>query len=64
MQDAIHNLMRGRTVLVIAHRFSTIKDASRILVMNEGVIAELGTHDELMKKNGVYRRLYELQFKL
>ena len=64
VQEAIHNLMRGRTVLVIAHRFSTIKDASRILVMNEGAIAEIGTHDELMKLNGVYRRLYELQFKV
>ncbi len=64
VQDAIHNLMRGRTVLVIAHRFSTIKDANRILVMNEGRVAEAGTHQELMKNDGVYKRLYELQFKV
>ena len=64
VQEAIHNLMRGRTVLVIAHRFSTIKDASRILVMNEGKITEMGTHDELIRVNGTYRRLYELQFKV
>ncbi len=64
VQEAIHNLMKGRTVLVIAHRFSTIKDASRILVINEGGISEMGTHDELMRQNGVYRRLYELQFKV
>ncbi|OIO38699.1 MAG: hypothetical protein AUJ72_02035 [Candidatus Omnitrophica bacterium CG1_02_46_14] len=64
VQDAIHNLMQGRTVLVIAHRLSTIKDAHRIVVINEGRLAELGTHEELMKLNGIYKRLYELQFRV
>ena len=63
VQEAIHNLMQGRTVLVIAHRLSTIKDAHRIVVLNEGRIAELGAHEELLEKNGIYKRLYELQFR-
>ena len=64
VQQAIHNLMQGRTVLVIAHRLSTIKDASRILVLNNGGIAETGSHEELMQQNGLYKRLYELQFRV
>jgi len=64
VQEAIHNLMRGRTVFVIAHRLSTIKDAHRILVLNQGCIAEIGTHEELLARNGIYKRLYELQFKV
>lgn len=63
VQEAIHNLMQGRTVLVIAHRLSTVKDAHRIVVLNHGRIDELGTHEELLAKNGLYRRLYELQFR-
>ncbi len=63
VQEAIHNLMQGRTVLVIAHRLSTIKDAHRIVVLNEGRIPELGSHEELLAKNGIYKRLYELQFR-
>ncbi len=64
VQEAIHNLMKGRTVLVIAHRLSTVKDANRIVVLNHGRIEEMGRHEDLIKANGIYQRLYELQFKL
>ncbi|MEI8344974.1 MAG: ABC transporter ATP-binding protein, partial [Candidatus Omnitrophota bacterium] len=64
VQQAIHNLMQGRTVLVIAHRLSTIRDASRILVLNEGGVSQIGTHDQLMRSGGLYKNLYELQFKV
>jgi ATP-binding cassette, subfamily B, bacterial MsbA len=62
VQSALHNLMSGRTVFVIAHRLSTIRTADRIVVIENGAVADIGTHDELMKKRGIYRRLYELQF--
>jgi ABC-type multidrug transport system fused ATPase/permease subunit len=64
VQEAIHNLMKGRTVLVIAHRLSTIKDASRILVINEGRIVEMGSHEDLVQRDGIYRKLYDLQFRV
>ncbi len=64
VQKALDNLIRNKTVFVIAHRLSTIKNADRIAVINEGELAELGTHEELMQiNNGKYKHLYEMQFK-
>lgn len=64
VQKAIDNLMKDKTVFVIAHRLSTVKNAHRIAVINEGNLAELGTHEELMQiENGLYKTLYEMQFK-
>jgi subfamily B ATP-binding cassette protein MsbA len=62
VQSALHNLMSGRTVFVIAHRLSTVRRADRIVVIDNGTIAEVGAHEDLMKKPGTYRRLYDLQF--
>jgi subfamily B ATP-binding cassette protein MsbA len=62
VQSALGNLMTGRTVVVIAHRLSTVRRADRIVVLENGTIADIGTHEELMQKLGTYRRLYELQF--
>ncbi len=63
VQKALETLMKGRTVFVIAHRLSTIRNAHRIIALSEGQIVEEGTHEELMVRNGEYRRLYDLQFK-
>ncbi len=63
IQSALERLMQGRTSIVIAHRLSTILKADRILVVRDGVIAEQGSHDELLSLNGTYRELYETQFR-
>jgi len=62
VQSALGNLMAGRTVVVIAHRLSTVRRADRIVVLEGGTISDIGAHDDLMKKLGTYRRLYDLQF--
>ena len=62
VQSALQNLMTGRTVVVIAHRLSTVRRADRIVVLEKGTVADSGTHEELMQKLGTYRRLYDLQF--
>ncbi|PKN16596.1 MAG: lipid A export permease/ATP-binding protein MsbA [Deltaproteobacteria bacterium HGW-Deltaproteobacteria-3] len=62
VQKALENLMRGRTTFIIAHRLSTIKNADRIIVIKDGLIAEEGAHDTLLAKNGVYHMLYTMQF--
>ncbi len=62
IQEAMDQLMEGRTSFIIAHRLSTIKNADLILVMNEGDIVETGNHEELLKKNGFYAKLYNSQF--
>ncbi|HDM37710.1 MAG TPA: ATP-binding cassette domain-containing protein, partial [Candidatus Omnitrophica bacterium] len=63
VQSAINHLIKGRTAFIIAHRLSTVKHASRIVVLDKGEIAEMGTHKELMQRDSIYRRVYELQFK-
>ncbi|MBC6720779.1 ABC transporter ATP-binding protein [Treponema sp. Marseille-Q4130] len=61
IQHAIGTLIKGKTVIVIAHRLRTVENADKIIVLNKGMIAETGTHAELMEKNGIYREMYRLQ---
>jgi ATP-binding cassette, subfamily B, multidrug efflux pump len=62
IRDALKTLMRGRTTIAIAHRLSTIQDMDQILVLHKGLLREIGTHQELLARRGIYHRLYQLQF--
>jgi ATP-binding cassette subfamily B multidrug efflux pump len=62
IRDALGVLMRGRTTIAIAHRLSTIQDMDRVLVFHKGELRESGPHQQLIAEQGIYRRLYELQF--
>ena len=62
IQEALHKILKDKTAVVIAHRLSTIQDVSRILVLHNGVVSETGTHQELLRKKGIYEKLYRLQF--
>jgi ABC-type multidrug transport system fused ATPase/permease subunit len=63
IEESIAKLLEGRTSIVIAHRFSTIQRANRIIVLHKGEIKEMGSHNELLEKNGIYAKLYRLQFR-
>ena len=64
IQQALDKLMENRTSIIIAHRLSTIKKVDRILVMHKGRLREIGTHNELLQKRGIYWKLYQLQYRL
>jgi ATP-binding cassette subfamily B protein len=62
IQNATAQLTKGRTSIVIAHRLSTIQNADKIIVLDKGEIKEMGSHGELLQKEGFYRKLYDMQF--
>jgi len=62
IQDAFRKISSGRTTIIVAHRLSTIQHADKIVVLHKGTVREIGTHQELLQKNGLYRKLYELQY--
>jgi len=62
IQGALEKVMKGRTSIVIAHRLSTIQKADKIIVMNKGELMEQGNHQELLAQNGLYHKLYQLQY--
>jgi ATP-binding cassette subfamily B multidrug efflux pump len=62
IQDALHKLTEGRTSIIIAHRLQTIRECNRVLVLHHGLVREIGTHEELLEKKGIYYTLHELQF--
>jgi subfamily B ATP-binding cassette protein MsbA len=62
VQEALDHLMKDKTTFVIAHRLSTIRHADRIVVLKSGCLVETGTHDELIEKEGEYKKLYRIQF--
>ncbi|MYE24774.1 MAG: ATP-binding cassette domain-containing protein, partial [Gammaproteobacteria bacterium] len=62
IQDALRKLTAGRTSILIAHRLQTIQEADRVLVLQDGAVAEIGTHDELLAREGLYYTLHSLQF--
>jgi len=61
IQQALENLIRGRTTIAVAHRLSTLRRADRLVVLDRGVVVEEGGHDELMRRDGAYRKLYDAQ---
>jgi ATP-binding cassette subfamily B protein/subfamily B ATP-binding cassette protein MsbA len=63
IQDALHKLVEGRTSIAIAHRLSTIQHSDKIIVLKQGEIKEMGSHQELLKNEGLYFNLYQLQYK-
>ncbi len=62
VQEAINSLMKNRTTLVIAHRLSTIINSKKIIVLENGAVKETGNHEELIKANGIYKKLYDREF--